>query len=109
MLFNFVESIQDQGHIETGKRVNSWCSMILRYRVAKGYCTRDLNQDYKGNLKTAKPKHMPTLTDPVEIGELLKDIEAYDGTLVVKTAMQLSAYVFVRPSELAQSEWSFID
>lgn len=35
MLFNIIEGIQDQGYIETGKRVNSYCSMTFRYGVAK--------------------------------------------------------------------------
>lgn len=52
---------------------------------------------------------MPTLTDETEIGELLTDIYAYQGTQIVRTAMIISAHVFVRPSELSQSEWSFID
>ncbi len=36
MLFNIIESIQDIGYIETGKRVNSYCSMVFLYGVAKG-------------------------------------------------------------------------
>lgn len=68
MLFNLIEGIQDMGHIEIGKRVNSCCSMIFRYGVAKGYCAQDITQHYKGMLKSAKPKHMPTLTDAEEIG-----------------------------------------
>lgn len=109
MLFNLIEGIQDKGYIETGKRVNACCSMIFRYGVAKGYCTRDVTQDYKGMLKSAKPQHMPTLTDEEEIGELLRDMDHYHGTLIVKTALLISAYVFVRPSELANSKWSYID
>jgi integrase len=109
MLFNLIEGIQDQGYIETGKRVNSCCSMIFRYGVAKGYCSRDVTQDYKGMLKSAKPQHMPTLTDKEEIGELLRDMDNYHGTIIVKTALLISAYVFVRPSELANSKWSYID
>jgi len=71
-LFNIIESIQDLGHIETGRRVNSCCSMIFRYGVAKGNCNRDVTQDYKGMLKNATTKHMPTLTDEDEISELLR-------------------------------------
>ncbi len=109
MLFNLIESIQDKGRIETGKRVNSYCSMIFRYGVAKGYCSRDLTQDYKGMLKSAKSKNMPTLVKADEIGELLRDINNYPGTIIVKSALLISAYIFVRPKELANSKWSYID
>ena len=109
MLFNIIESIQDLGYVETGKRVNSCCSMIFRYGVAKGYCNRDVTQDYRGMLKNAKTKHMPTLTDEDNIGELLRDMDEYHGTIIVKSALLISAYIFVRPSELANSKWSYID
>lgn len=109
MLFNIIESIQTKGKVSTGKTVNSYCSMTFRYGVAKGYCTRDLTQDYKGMLKTAVEKHMPTLTNIDEISEFLRDIHGYHGTITTQIALMLSAYIFVRPSELSQSEWSFID
>lgn len=109
MLFNIIESIQDLGYIETGKRVNSSCSMIFRYGVAKGYCNRDITQDYKGMLKSAKTKNMPTLTDEDDIAELLKDIDEYNGTIIIKSALLISAYIFVRPSELSQSKWEYIN
>ncbi len=109
MLFNIIENIQDLGFIETGRRVNSYCSMTFRYGVAKGHCSRDITQDYQGMLKSAKSKHMPTLTDEGEIAELLQDIHRFQGTFIVKTALLVSAYVFVRPSELANSKWSYLD
>ncbi len=108
ILYNIVESIQET-YIETGKRVNSYCSLIFRFGVAKGYCTRDLTQDYRGMLKTAKTKHMPTITDPEKIGELFRDMDDYDGKIITKTALEISPYVFLRPSELARSKWDFID
>lgn len=109
MLFNIIEGIQDLGYIETGKRVNGYCSMTFRYGVAKGHCTRDITQDYRGMLKSSKSKHMPTLTTEEEISELLQDIHSYHGTSIVKTALSISAYVFVRSSELAGSKWAYID
>jgi integrase len=109
MLFNLIESIQDLGYLEAGKRVNSCCSMIFRHGVAKGYCSRDITQDYRGMLKNGKTKHMPSLTDEDEISQLLQDMDKYNGTIVVKSALIISAYIFVRPSELANSKWSYID
>ena len=51
VLFNLMEAIQDKGYIITAKRVNSYCSMVFRYGVAKGYSKRDITQDYRGNAK----------------------------------------------------------
>jgi integrase len=112
MLFNLIEKIQDEGLIETGNRLNSTASMIFRYGVAKGYCTRDITADYKGMLKTAPVKNMPSLTDNQEIAELLKSIDTYDkdfGTKKVKYGLQIISYIFVRASELVNSKWEYID
>lgn len=109
MMFNLIEAIQDSGNIVTGKRVNGICSMVFRYSVVKGYSTRDVTQDYKGMLKTAKSKHLPALTEPSEIAELLSDIGAYEGKFIVQIAFKISPYVFLRPSELAISKWEYID
>lgn len=109
MLFNIIESIQQSGTIETGKRINSICSMVFRYGVAKGYCDRDITQDYRGMLKTAPTKHLPTLIKPEDIAELLHDMADYNSKIVVKTAMLISPYIFVRPNELVNSKWENID
>lgn len=109
MLFNLIDNVQASGLIPTGKALNSYCSMTFRYGVARGYCKRDPTQDYTGMLRTAKEKHMPTLTDKDDIAEFLADIWAYQGKIVTQIALKISAYVFLRPSELAESEWSFID
>ena len=109
MLFNIIESIQQNGYIETGKRVNGICSQVFRYGVAKGYCEQDVTQHYQGMLKTAKGNHLPTLTNPAEIGELLRDMQEYHGKVVVKTALLISPYIFVRPNELVNSQWEYID
>ena len=40
---------------------------------------------------------------------LLRAVDAFRGTLIVQSALKLSALVFVRPGELRQAEWSEID
>ena len=112
LLFNLIENIQESGLVETGNRLNSTASMIFRYGVAKGYCKRDITGDYRGMLKSAKVKHMPSLTKNEDITELLRDIDTYDknfGTKKVKYGLQIISYIFVRASELVNSKWEYID
>ena len=109
MVFDIVHSIQNKGYLDTGKRVNTLCSMIFRYGVAKGFCEYDVTQHYRGMLKSVKETHLPTLTDPKDIAELLQDIQGYHGKIIVKTALLISPYIFVRPNELVNSQWELID
>ena len=48
---------------------------------------------------------MAAVTDPKEIGGLLRAIDGYQGTWVVRCALQLLPLVFVRPGELRHAEW----
>lgn len=40
---------------------------------------------------------------------MLRAIEAYEGTYIVKCALRLAPLVFVRPGELRAAEWAHID
>ena len=49
------------------------------------------------------------MTDPKQAASLLRAIDIYTGTFVVKSALQLAPLVFVRPGELRHAEWAHID
>lgn len=57
----------------------------------------------------AQPKNFASIKDPKEISLLLKNIEAYDGGLVVRTVLRIAPYVFVRPGELRHTQWDEFD
>jgi integrase len=52
---------------------------------------------------------MPAITNPMEAAELLRAIDAFRGTFIVKCALLLAPILFVRPGELRRAEWSGID
>jgi integrase len=45
----------------------------------------------------------------VKVGQLLRDMDAYQGSFVTRCALQLSALVMLRPGELRAAEWAEID
>ena len=49
---------------------------------------------------------MPVSKEPKAIGALLRDIENYTGNVIVRAALRMAPYVFVRPGELRRAEWS---
>jgi len=79
---------------------------VFRYAVASGRAERDPTTDLAGALPSAKTQHRATLVEPKEVGELLRAIDAYTGTFVVRAAFKLAPLVFLRPGELAQAEWA---
>jgi integrase len=85
------------------------CGQVFRYAVATGRAERDISGDLRGALPVPKEKHHASLTDPKQIGELLRAIDGYEGTFITKSALQLAPLVFVRPGELRKAEWHEFD
>ena len=52
---------------------------------------------------------MAAITDPEQVGELLRAIRGYQGDIITRCALQLSAMTFVRPGELRHCEWEEIN
>ncbi len=46
------------------------------------------------------------VTDPARVGELLRVIDGYRGSLVTSYALKLAPLTFVRPGELRRATWS---
>lgn len=101
--------IQARGALETAHRVLQSIGQIFRYGVATGRAQRDQTADLKGALPPYRKKHFPAITTPEKVGHLMRVIDDYRGSLVVRCAFRLSPLVMLRPSELAGAEWSEID
>ncbi|MBJ6750486.1 tyrosine-type recombinase/integrase [Geomonas anaerohicana] len=95
--------------LETAFRVKIACGQVFRYAVAEGRADRDPVADLKGALPPVKNKNFAAPTDPTDVASLLRAIDDYKGSYVVKCAMQLAPLLFVRPGELRHAEWSEID
>ena len=54
-------------------------------------------------------RHRAAVTDPDKLAQLLRAIEAYQGTPVVRAALALAPMVFLRPNEFRHTEWSEFD
>lgn len=109
MVLDSLRVIENRGARETAHRALSVISQVFRYAVACDKAERDVCADLKGALKPAISKSFATITDPKEIGQLLRAIDAYHGSVIVKSALRLAPYVFVRPGELRMAEWKEID
>jgi integrase len=101
--------IEDRGAIETAHRALQNCGQVIRYAVATGRADRDPTGDLRGALPPAKENHFSAVTDPKAVGDLLRIIDGYQGTFIVKCALKLAPMVFVRPGELRNAQWADID
>ncbi len=108
-LLDAVRRIEKRGALETAHRALSTCGQVFRYAVATGRAQRDPSGDLRGALPPVKAEHLAAITEPKRAAELLRMIDAYEGTLTVRCALRLAPLVFVRPGELRTAEWAHID
>ena len=107
-LLEVIRRIEQRGALETAHRALGNCGQIFRYAVATGRAERDPTGDLKGALPPVKGTHFAAVTDPKKVGGVLRAIDAYEGTLIVRCALRLAPLVFVRPGELRHAEWADI-
>lgn len=108
-LLAVLRRVESRGALETAHRVKSICGQVFRYAVATGRAERDPVGDLKGALPPATQHNLAAVTDPKEVAVLLRAIDGYQGSFVVKCALQLASLFFVRPGELRHAEWSEFD
>lgn len=98
-----------QGYLETAVKVRTMAGQVFRYAVQTGRCERDVTQDLIGAIKTPVTTHYPAITDPKEFGIMLSDMEDYQGSFEVRTALKLLPLLFVRSGELRYGLWNELD
>lgn len=108
-LLDVIRRIERRGALETAHRALGNCGQVFRYAIATGRAARDPAADLGGALPPVKGEHFAAVTDPKRVGELLRVLDGYQGTLPVRCALRLAPLVFVRPGELRKAEWAHID
>jgi len=108
-LLMILRRVESRGALETAHRVKTICGQVYRYAVATGRAERDIAADLKGALPPYKKSHLAAVTEPAKVAELLRAIDGFTGSIIVKCALKLAPLVFVRPGELRQAEWAEID
>jgi integrase len=82
------------------KRIGKWA-------CAMKYAQSNQAEFLDGLMKPHKEKKFPGLTNPIEVGQLLRAIDGYRGTQPETLyLLKLMPYLFQRPSELRKAKWS---
>jgi integrase len=108
-LLRMLRGIESRGALETAHRVRTICGQVFRYAIATGRADRDPAADLRDALRPYKKGHLAAITDPKALAPLLRAIDTYKGTHVVRCALKLTPMLLARPGELRQMEWAEID
>ena len=109
ILLAALRKLEQRGVVETAHRARSHAGRVFRYALATGRAERNPAEDLAGALEQPRTKHFASLTDPEQIGELLRALHSYQGSPVTQAALRLAPLLFVRPGELRAAKWADID
>jgi integrase len=104
-----LRKVEAKGTYESAHRCRSTMSRVFRYAIASARLDHDPTAALRGALTSPPVTHHSAITDPAKVGELMRAIVGLDGSLVVRSALQLMALCFPRPGELRQAEWAEVD
>lgn len=98
--------IEERGAAEVARRVLQVVGQVFAYAILRGLATRNPAADLRGLVPPSPKRNFAALTDPRDVGALLRAIDGYQGAFVTRCALRLAPLVFVRPGELRHAEWA---
>lgn len=104
-----VRYAEERGFIETAHRLVQLAGQVCRYARLCGYVKYDVASGLVEALPPIQRGHYAAITDPAEIGHLLRAIDAYPGDISMIYALRILPYVFVRSGEIRAAEWTEIN
>lgn len=108
-ILTVLRRVDQRGARYTAHKVKSEISQCFRFAIATGRAERDPCPDLKGAIPPARGENFASITDPKEVAELLRALDGFKGTFVVRSALLLAPLLFVRPGELRKANWSGFD
>lgn len=109
-IVRMMERINGRGANDIARRVRNTCSQIFRYAITRGLTSRNPSSEFKpSDVLPQRASQNHARIEENELPDLLRKIEAYQGSPLTRLAMKLLALTFVRTSELIGASWTEID
>ena len=105
-LLAVIQKVEERGALDVAHRVLMTAHGIWCHAVATGRATIDITPSIKKALKPHIRENLAAITDPIELGELLRASEAYKGGPIVRAALKMAAMLFQRPGNLRTMRWA---
>ncbi len=107
-IISCVRRMENRNIVYTARRALAEQNEIFRFARVWKYIQYNPVADLRiaDLLPRPKVRHHAGLTNPVELGALLRAIHAYPGGTIVRQALRFVPLVFVRPGELREARWS---
>ena len=104
-----LKRIENAGKLDTTHKVYDVINQVFSFATRLRLCVFNPAAELRTELAQVKQQAYPHITEPKEIGAMLRKIDGYTGMVQVRTMLQIAPYVFTRPTELCTMQWREID
>lgn len=109
-LLSALQKVEERGALETADRALMLARQVWDYWLPTATVQqRNITEGLKGRLTPYRGKNFAAILDPVRMGGLMRAIKGYKGGPIVRTALQLTPYLYQRPGNLRMMEWAELD
>ena len=94
---------------DKAERCAGIASDVFVYAGARGFCTSNPAALIKSQLAKSSYGHRPAITNPKDLGKLLRAVETIQGDPNTINSLRLLALLFVRNGDLRRMRWANVD
>lgn len=105
MILRTLRKVEAKGNYETAHRLRARIGSIFRYAVASGIAETDPTHALRDALIRPTRVHRAAITDPKALGNLLVEIDGFNGQATTRIALKLLAILAQRPGEMRHAKW----
>ncbi len=109
MILKTLRKVEAKGNYETAHRLRARIGSVFRYAVASGIAETDPTYALRDALIRPTRVHRAAITDPKALGQLMREIDVFDGQATTRIGLQLLALLAQRPGEVRNAKWEEFD
>ena len=109
MILRTLRKVEAKGNYETAHRLRARIGSVFRYAVASGIAETDPTYALRDALIRPTRVHRAAITDPKALGQLLREIESFEGQATTRIGLKLLTLLAQRPGEIRHAKWEEFD
>lgn len=104
-----LKRVESRGSIETAHRCKGIVSQVFDFAIATGRAESNPASALGAALQSKVGGKHPAIVDPIRLGQMLRDIDGYAGSIITVAALKIHALTFQRPNEVSGMTWAELD
>ena len=109
MILKTLRKVEAKGNYETAHRLRARIGSVFRFAVASGVAENDPTYALRDALIKPTRVHRAAITDPRALGQLMREIDLFEGQVTTRIGLKLLAILAQRPGEIRNAKWEEFD